>query len=299
MSKINRSGESWPYHENKHGDMVPCVSNPCRLHGGSEIIASSAEEAYELKYDNNDDVKHAILGRDRKSIESLNNRISAAVRNGGYFSISSMDADGNMIGGSLPVIGMNVPEDKNIPVTFEVDSSFGGRYSRMLSRVFHDGDSGAQVSEEPASAMKNMRMFVTPDGLSGAALAKDGCNDDKDDPDYVTAVCKDKTCTWRHSASGTVGNAISNGGRRLDCFDTFLPKIYGSLGFKPVARIPFNTEYAPETWDYDIMKPYHDGCPDVVFMSIQPSSEPVKNIEDYDEALHYAYDCSHRKKSFA
>lgn len=48
-NSISNNG-SWPYHENSRGEMVPCTSNPCSLHGGSDIMASSPEEAYEKKY---------------------------------------------------------------------------------------------------------------------------------------------------------------------------------------------------------------------------------------------------------
>ena len=36
----------WPYHEDSHGRMVPCRSNPCSLHSGGDIMATSPEEAY-------------------------------------------------------------------------------------------------------------------------------------------------------------------------------------------------------------------------------------------------------------
>lgn len=45
-------GENWPYHENKNtGEMTACASNPCKIHGGSDIMASSLAEAYKTKYD--------------------------------------------------------------------------------------------------------------------------------------------------------------------------------------------------------------------------------------------------------
>jgi hypothetical protein len=47
----SHQGENWPYHESAKGDMVPCASNPCKIHGGSDIIATSPEEAYERKYE--------------------------------------------------------------------------------------------------------------------------------------------------------------------------------------------------------------------------------------------------------
>ena len=36
----------WPYHEDNHGDWKPCHSNPCKLHSGGDIMATSPEDAY-------------------------------------------------------------------------------------------------------------------------------------------------------------------------------------------------------------------------------------------------------------
>lgn len=41
----------WPYHQDVHGNVVPCASNPCRLHGpGEDVMASSPDEAYRMIY---------------------------------------------------------------------------------------------------------------------------------------------------------------------------------------------------------------------------------------------------------
>ena len=68
--KNKKPDESWPHHQDKHGDWVPCASNPCKMHGGSEVMAKNPEEAFEKansvswgsfgmsmnqKNDNNDD----------------------------------------------------------------------------------------------------------------------------------------------------------------------------------------------------------------------------------------------------
>lgn len=50
MSK-NHDGENWPYHEDVHGDLVACSTNPCRLHGGNDIMADSLADAYKSMYD--------------------------------------------------------------------------------------------------------------------------------------------------------------------------------------------------------------------------------------------------------
>ena len=36
----------WPYHEDPHGDWVACSSNPCKLHSGGDIMATSPEDAF-------------------------------------------------------------------------------------------------------------------------------------------------------------------------------------------------------------------------------------------------------------
>ena len=56
--------------------------------------------------------------------------------------------------------------------------------------------------------------------------------------------------------------AIENGGRTLDCYDGFLPKLYHQFGFEEDQRMKFNPEFAPQGWDFEA-----DDNPDIVFMS--------------------------------
>ena len=52
MPKKNHDGGNWPYHlyeggkPEMQGSYVPCDTNPCHVHGNSEIYATSPEEAY-------------------------------------------------------------------------------------------------------------------------------------------------------------------------------------------------------------------------------------------------------------
>ena len=36
----------WPYHEDPHGNWIACSSNPCKLHSGGDIMATSPEDAF-------------------------------------------------------------------------------------------------------------------------------------------------------------------------------------------------------------------------------------------------------------
>ena len=59
MSKTNsHNGENWPYHPYEganpklQGSYVPCATNPCTLHGGSDVMGTSPENAYENAHKN-------------------------------------------------------------------------------------------------------------------------------------------------------------------------------------------------------------------------------------------------------
>ena len=57
-TSISHDGENWPYHlyegskSELQGSYVPCATNPCSMHGGSEVYASSPEDAYTKAHKN-------------------------------------------------------------------------------------------------------------------------------------------------------------------------------------------------------------------------------------------------------
>ena len=62
--------------------------------------------------------------------------------------------------------------------------------------------------------------------------------------------------------------AIADGAQRLDNYDIggFLPDYYAKHGFKQVARVKFNPEFAPDNWNPDA------GQPDISFMVHDPDN---------------------------
>jgi len=58
-----------------------------------------------------------------------------------------------------------------------------------------------------------------------------------------------------------VCHAITMGAKKLDCFDGYLPTFYNKFGFIEVSRIKFDTNYAPDGWNYSEL-----GAPDIVYM---------------------------------
>jgi len=94
--------------------------------------------------------------------------------------------------------------------------------------------------------------------------------------------------------------AIENGGKKLDCFNGFLPRNYMRFGFIPVCKVPFNDEFAPENWNFE-----RDGRPEIVFFrhngdTVQEIMRKIKEksyttydvdsipvMEDYDSGERY------------
>lgn len=137
---------------------------------------------------------------------------------------------------------------------------------------------GAQVEIKSAEELSNARLFRTENG-SGFAIKPDG---------DIVAVFQsaDETGSVGYSM---IQAAVEAGGRKLDAFDTFLPGIYETAGFKPVARLPWNDEFAPPGWDKDTFKRFNNGEPDVVFFVYDPNyfggATDVPRFADYDEAV--------------
>lgn len=53
VSKYEHISESWPHHVDKHGRMVPCASNPCKLHSGkgTDLIVTGGPDEAQRIYD--------------------------------------------------------------------------------------------------------------------------------------------------------------------------------------------------------------------------------------------------------
>lgn len=127
------------------------------------------------------------------------------------------------------------------------------------------GSVGRQVALFDPAEHPNARTFLLDDGMSGFAI---------DDGNLIAVF------TSPDSPRGAVRHimpmAIQQGANRLDAFDTFLPKLYSKLGFREVARVPFDRQYAPEGWNYDAL-----GEPDIVYMVHDPDgSDRLGNVTD-------------------
>ena len=167
---------------------------------------------------------------------------------------------------SLPVI-RQVEAVANAPAYFvEMTNAMAG--NRL----------GAQVEIKSTEDLSTYRLFRTESG-SGFAIKPDG---------DVVAVFASPNEPAKGSFA-MLQAAAQAGGTKLDAFDTFLPEIYEAAGFRPVARLPWNDEFAPPNWDKAAFAKYNKGEPDIVYFVHDPEyyggAKNVPVAKDYDQAI--------------
>jgi hypothetical protein len=138
---------------------------------------------------------------------------------------------------------------------FRVDT-FAGRsaFETGIQRTAQEHKYGAAVEVKSPEFYRdpNTRLFLSRDGLAGAAVTPDG----------------DLVSVFKHPQSKADMRAIlaeaSEHANRLDAFTSgngYLPTLYAQHGFRPVARVPFDPRFAPPGWNYQL-----SGMPDIVLM---------------------------------
>lgn len=168
------------------------------------------------------------------------------------------------------------------PDVYELDAGEGARgFHEAISELGAGNRYASSVYVYDETSYAAMRLYSTDDGKAGFALKGD----------EIVSVFVHGDSHHRGAAPSLLAAAVEQGGRRLDCYDTVLPRLYAGAGFVPVARIPWNDEYAPDDWNYSTYARFNDGRPDVVLMAYDPAAvdglyDPTagERVEDYDQA---------------
>lgn len=166
-------------------------------------------------------------------------------------------------------------------------------FFKAIMAAKENNDHSAFLSTYSAQEYVDMKKFVVNAGSAGVAIKPSG---------DIVSVFKNPNMAQKDDIKQInrelLLTALRNGGNHLDCFDGFLPDLYSRYGFRPICRLKFDDEYAPDGWNFEI-----DGRPDVVFMAasgddyetvIEKSTEKaykkygeyesVPYIESYDQA---------------
>lgn len=114
-------------------------------------------------------------------------------------------------------------------------------------------------------------LYLTENGRTGFALRGD---------ELISVF----SATGEHGGDAAVAQAVRQGARRLDCYDIKggLPAFYARHGFRSIARVAWDDEYAPDGWPAEL------GRPDVVAMAVTDETPESVPYTDYDSALEAA-----------
>jgi hypothetical protein len=152
-------------------------------------------------------------------------------------------------------------------------------FHKLITESKEKNAFGASVYVYPVGDYESMRLFVSEDLKSGFALKQDG--------DIVSVF----SMADSGAIHGIMQMAVSQGGRKLDAFETVLPYLYAPHGFRVASRLRWDESQKPEGWDKQTFKDFNGGEPDVVFMVYDPtyygqhSKKDGKVAKSYDAAV--------------
>ena len=167
----------------------------------------------------------------------------------------------------------------SLPVIRQVDSAANAAaYNADMTQAMASNSMAAQVDIKSPEELADARLFRTESG-SGFAIKPDG--------DIVAVFASANEP--RRGSYAMLQAAVQAGGKKLDAFDTYLPDIYERVGFRPVARLPWNDEFAPDNWDKNTFKKHNNGEPDIVFFVHDPDyfggAKDVPVVKEYADAV--------------
>ena len=154
-------------------------------------------------------------------------------------------------------------------------------YHRLISEAQKANKAGAAVYVYDQKDYADMRLFLTEDGLTGFAIKGDD----------LVSVFKHPTSEARGVAIPLARMAVWLGARRLDAYDTVLPYLYSTAGFKVASRVKWSDEAASDNWDKTEFSAFNNGEPDVVFMYHDPARSDFytkgegEYFDQYDDAV--------------
>lgn len=160
------------------------------------------------------------------------------------------------------------------------------RYHSLIVEAKAAHEMGAQVYVYDEAEYRDMRLWITPDGKAGVALKPDG--------DMVSVFASPD---GQYPVHNLILIAAQAGAKKADAFATVLPALYKDFGFRPVARMAWNEEYAPNDWNKQTFAKWNNGEPDVAFLVYDPHdrlgafesayelTESLPYTEDYDAAV--------------
>jgi hypothetical protein len=167
-----------------------------------------------------------------------------------------------------------------VPKITQVDPKKSAKkYSEDMAEAMSKHKMGLQVTLQKPEDLLDSKLYRTEFG-GGFSIKPDG---------EIIAVFNPIDAPTG-SGYAMLQLAIDQGGKKLDAFNTYLPKVYETVGMKPVARVKWNDAFAPEGWNKNTFKAFNNGEPDLVLFVYDKNYFGGDKIDDlplfteYDDA---------------
>ena len=233
-----------------------------------------------------------LSGRQRSSrqqavtdnrVQGINSSESSRQESGPYRRGSPETNEGNGLLTFEPnpeTLGKYEEAGLTVPKITQVDAKNSAQsYSTDMAEAMSKHEMGLQVTIQKPEDILDSKLFRTEHG-GGFAIKPDG--------DIVGVFNPIEAPSG--SGYSMLQLAIDQGGKKLDAFRTYLPDVYETVGMKPVARVKWNDDYAPEGWSKETFGKYNNGEPDLVLFVHDKNYFSGVNLDDlplfkeYDDA---------------
>lgn len=140
-------------------------------------------------------------------------------------------------------------ESKNI-ICYPIKTATPEEFYEAIGKAKQKNVHGAFVTQHSIEDYQDMKLFITTDRQAGIAITKDN---------NIVSIFNGGE--KRGVLKTLLPLAIENGGRKLDNYNSDkLSAMYEMYGFNPVSKTYFQSQFAPDDWNYG-----RDGMPDIIF----------------------------------
>lgn len=274
------------HYANNHAAITACLrhkANKERMHRNSQYIESSTYRPKDNPKENANKFD-TIIQEHKDDPEKAAENINALIQSNNAKPIRIETNFGPVAVVAAEHTPQNYQGGTIDHIIYQVDPEESAEYFHNGQiYCYHETAYGKQVTiDSQEDIMKVQSAYITHDGQAGGYVKENG--------EFGGLFSTNKS--QRKVANSILDVVMEHDGQRvshLECFDTYLPKIYQRSNFITVAHVAFNDEYAPEGWDYQKMEKYNKGKPPVLIMVPQ---DHMKNqiITPYDYTNETNYD---------
>lgn len=270
-----------------------------RVFGSRSFGSLRSDKGLSVEDDPKQNKRGKTVYRDERTVEGAGVRAADGTDSGGLSASDSGKTGRN--GGSVRVLKpiATWKPGSRVSAVLKANQSIKGRDEKTAAPAFLEYAPTEQAANEFLTALKAAKKTL---GYPGACVEEKSVEELTGNDEWKSQcrifLSKDKQCGFvikngddlvsvfsakgSNSGDAIVECAIAAGARRLDCFNTILPRFYALHGFVPVAKLKFNREYAPYDWNYEYFSEFNGGEPEIVFMVYDNSRQSSYKKEELD-----------------